>query len=50
MKLLLATTSAFGLLALAGCPSPQGNPATLWLAPNGSEVVIQLVDKEPPPW
>ena len=36
---------------LAGCPNhPSGNPDVLWLAPNGSEVIIQLIDHEPPPW
>jgi hypothetical protein len=39
--------AAFGLAA--GCPSPEPN-RSLWLAPNGSEVIIQMVDYEPPPW
>lgn len=39
------------LLVLAACPKKDGgNPDVLWLAPNGSEVVIQLIDHEPPPW
>jgi hypothetical protein len=39
------------LLALGACPNNKnGNPDVLWLAPNGSEVVIQLIDHEPPPW
>ena len=39
-------------LLVAGCPGPDGNgnPGTLWLAPNNSEVIIQLIDHEPPPW
>ncbi len=38
-------------LLLTACPKNNtGNPDVLWLAPNGSEVVIQLVDTEPPPW
>ena len=49
MKYLpLATTAA--ALALGGCPGPDGNPDTLWLAPNGSEVSLTLVDHEPPPF
>ena len=27
---------------------PSGNPASLWIAPDGSELVLQLVDQEPP--
>jgi hypothetical protein len=38
------------LLALGGCPKDNGNADVLWLAPNGSEVIIQLIDHEPPPW
>ena len=38
-------------LLLAACPNNNnGNPDVLWLAPNGSEIVIQLVDHDPPPW
>ncbi len=41
--------AGLGVVALAGCPG--GNDQlTLWLAPNHSEVVIQLIDHEPPPW
>ena len=43
----LATLAA---LSLTGCPGPDGNPAELWLAPNASEVVLQLIDHEPPPF
>jgi hypothetical protein len=46
-RVLISSAAA---LALAGCPGPDKNPPTLWLAPNGSEVVIQLVDHTPPPW
>jgi hypothetical protein len=37
-----------GMLALAGCPG--GDRLKLFLAPNGSEVIITLSEKEPPPW
>jgi hypothetical protein len=44
----ITTAAALALIALTGCPS---NEATsLWLAPNNSEVVIKLIDHEPPPW
>ncbi|MBS1118030.1 MAG: hypothetical protein H6Q90_258 [Deltaproteobacteria bacterium] len=39
------------LLMLAGCPSDEpGNAATLWLAPDGSEIQVKLVEHEPPPF
>ena len=38
------------LLALAGCPSNDGNPKTLWLAPDMNETHVKLVDSEPPPY
>jgi hypothetical protein len=49
MATLLGATA---LAALTGCPGPDptGNPPELWLAPNGSEVVVQLIDHEPPPF
>ncbi len=37
------------VLALAGCPS-DGNPGTLWLAPDQMETHVMLVDHEPPPF
>ena len=49
MKKLLPL-ALIGVGLLAGCPGPDGNPPVLWLAPNGSEIVIQLLDHEPPPW
>lgn len=44
--------AAFTLLGLAlgGCPSDGGNPETLFLAPDGSEVRLRLIDHEPPPF
>ncbi|MDB4963511.1 MAG: hypothetical protein JWP01_3510 [Myxococcales bacterium] len=36
---------------LAGCPSDEeGNPAVLWLALDGSELQVKLVDEEPIPF
>lgn len=44
-------------LALAACGSSGSmpdasttNPTTLWIAPNGDERHVKLVDTEPPPW
>lgn len=39
------------LAALAGCPSEDpGNPETLWLALDGSELRVKLSDSEPRPF
>jgi hypothetical protein len=35
---------------LAGCPSDNGNPDVLWLALDGSETQVRLVDAEPIPF
>jgi hypothetical protein len=36
------------LTSVAGCPSPQGNAAILWLAPgDSSETTVKLVESEP---
>lgn len=35
---------------LAGCPSDPGNPETLWLALDGSELEVKLIDHEPIPY
>jgi hypothetical protein len=35
---------------LAGCPSDPGNPETLWLALDGSELKVKLIDHEPTPY
>ncbi|NQT86784.1 hypothetical protein HQ560_08480 [bacterium] len=39
-----------GLGLLAGCPSPDTNPAVLWLGLDGSETRVRLVEDEPPPF
>jgi hypothetical protein len=50
-SLLLGLFAPLGSLALAGCPEdPAGNPKVLWLAPDGSETRVRLVDAEPPPY
>lgn len=37
-------------LLLAGCPDDDTNPRQLWIAPDGSELDLQLIDHEPPPF
>ena len=37
------------LLMLAACPS-NGNPETLWLALDGTETRVRLVEDEPRPY
>jgi hypothetical protein len=47
----LAPLLALGLLPLAGCPGDDGvNAATLWLAPDGAETRVRLVEDRPPPF
>jgi hypothetical protein len=43
------TPLLLGLLALSGCPG-DSNAKVLWLALNGSETRVKLVDSEPPPF
>jgi len=39
------------LLVLAGCPSDnEKNAETLWLAPDGAETRLRLIEKEPEPF
>ena len=41
----------FALAFLAGCPSdPETNPRTLWLALDGRETEVKLIDHEPEPY
>jgi hypothetical protein len=47
-NLRLALPSLFVLLG--GCPSEEQNPAKLWLALDGRETEVRLVDFEPPPY
>lgn len=47
----LGALGAFGLAALCtGCPSDPSNPDTLWLALDGSELKVKLIDHEPKPF
>ena len=48
-----AITVCVGLVALSvlgGCPSDAGNPDVLWLATDGDELHVKLVDREPTPF
>lgn len=45
-----AAVLATWVVMLAGCPSDPGNPETLWLALDGSELKVKLVDSEPRPY
>lgn len=36
--------------ALAGCPDPAQNAPTVWLALDGRETEVKLIDHEPPPF
>lgn len=51
MKSSLGLVLIASVGALAGCPGPDDtNPKTLWLAPQDSELDVQLVADEPPPF
>ena len=47
MKRGYALLAAVGL---AGCPSTESNPETLWLTTDGDELHVKLIDHEPPPF
>ncbi len=38
------------LAVLAGCPADNTNAPVLWLAPNGTEAKVQLVESMPSPF
>jgi hypothetical protein len=47
---LVVTLASLGSLVFGtGCPSDD-NPAVLWLALDGSELQVKLVDEEPQPF
>jgi hypothetical protein len=50
MSRAIAIPAALTLAVLAGCPSDATNPEVLWLATNGDELHVRLVDSEPPPF
>jgi hypothetical protein len=45
----IANVAVLGAL-LAGCPDSETNAPTLWLALDGSEIQVKLVESEPPPF
>ena len=46
---LAALLGPLVVIAVTGCPDDgSGNPRTLWLAPDGSELRVKLVDAQPP--
>jgi hypothetical protein len=45
-----AAALALALAFLTGCPDPAGNAQTLWLALDGRETEVKLIDHEPPPY
>jgi hypothetical protein len=47
---LAALATLTTLATLGGCPSSDGNADTLWLALDGRETEVRLVDYEPPPY
>ncbi len=47
MRLFVWTPLLLGLLP--GCPS-DGNPKSLWLAPDMAETRVKLIDHEPDPF
>lgn len=47
----MRTLPFVALALLAGCPSDdEGNPDTLWLALDGVETEVRLVEKPPSPF
>ena len=46
---VLVRIAPLALALLGGCPSSE-NPPTLWLALDGRETEVQLIDFEPPPY
>ena len=49
-RAVLVAAAVTALAALAGCPSPAENAPTLWLALDGRETEVKLIDHEPPPY
>lgn len=46
-----ALAALVGLAALAGCPGPSDeNAPTVWLALDGRETDVKLIDNAPPPY
>jgi hypothetical protein len=47
VRVLLALA---GLAFATGCPGEDGNAPVLFLAPDGSELVVRLAEEPPPPY
>jgi hypothetical protein len=47
---LRSASAALSLALLGGCPSSEENAPTLWLALDGRETEVKLVDFEPEPY
>ena len=45
-----AARAALSLALLGGCPSSEENAPTLWLALDGRETEVKLVEFEPEPY
>jgi hypothetical protein len=53
MRASLAALGLIAVTAVTGCPDDgngNGNPRTLWLAPDGLEIYVKLVAEQPPPF
>ena len=49
-RAIVVSVGLVAMTALAGCPSGPSNPDVLWLATDGDELHVRLVDSEPPPF
>ena len=49
-RAITVSVGLMALAALAGCPSDGSNPDVLWLATDGDELHVRLVDSEPTPF
>jgi hypothetical protein len=47
---LVGLVGIVGLAALTGCPGDPTNPPVLWLALDGDELHVRLVESEPRPF
>jgi hypothetical protein len=49
-RAITVSVGLVALAALAGCPSDSSNPEVLWLATDGDELHVRLVESEPTPF
>jgi hypothetical protein len=49
-RAIAVSAGLVALTVLAGCPSDSSNPEVLWLATDGDELHVRLVDSEPIPF